>query len=121
VKKALKWVGIGLVTLLGTGMALSPSEPVTPPDKPSVVIETISATIVPTDIVIPTKMPTPKSVAVPTKAILQIKSRANRDYDCTDFVSHSEAQQFFIDEGGPNSDPHGLDRDLDGLACETLP
>jgi hypothetical protein len=121
VKKAFKWGGIGLVTLLGTGMALSPAEPVKTPDKPSVVIETISATIVPTVVLTPTQIPTFKTVSVPTKAILQIKTQAAREYDCTDFDSHSEAQNFFIDEGGPSSDPHGLDRDSDGLACETLP
>jgi len=43
------------------------------------------------------------------------------DYDCSDFSSHSEAQDFFESEGGPSNDPHGLDRDGDGLACETLP
>ncbi|MCR4324143.1 MAG: excalibur calcium-binding domain-containing protein [Candidatus Curtissbacteria bacterium] len=41
------------------------------------------------------------------------------DYDCSDFSSHSEAQDFFDSEG--YGDPHGLDRDGDGEACETLP
>ena len=43
------------------------------------------------------------------------------DYDCTDFSTQEEAQEFFEDEGGPGSDYHGLDRDKDGIACETLP
>lgn len=42
------------------------------------------------------------------------------DYDCDDFSSQREAQQFFEDEGGPASDYHNLDRDGDGLACESL-
>lgn len=42
------------------------------------------------------------------------------DYDCSDFGSVSEAQQFFEDEGGPYDDYHNLDRDGDGLACESL-
>lgn len=41
------------------------------------------------------------------------------DKDCTDFSTHSEAQNFFESEGP--GDPHGLDRDSDGIACETLP
>ncbi len=40
------------------------------------------------------------------------------DMDCGDFSSQSEAQSFFESEG--SGDPHGLDRDDDGIACETL-
>jgi micrococcal nuclease len=43
------------------------------------------------------------------------------DRDCSDFSSHREAQAFFEAEGGPGRDPHRLDGDSDGLACETLP
>jgi len=43
------------------------------------------------------------------------------DYDCSDFSTQEEAQEFFEDEGGPDDDPHNLDRDGDGVACETLP
>lgn len=42
------------------------------------------------------------------------------DYDCSDFGSQEEAQDFFEDEGGPWDDPHNLDRDGDGVACESL-
>ena len=48
-----------------------------------------------------------------------VKEYENRDYDCSDFSSHAEAQQFFEDAG--SGDPHRLDRDGDGLACEALP
>jgi hypothetical protein len=41
------------------------------------------------------------------------------DRDCGDFSTHDEAQVFF-DSQGPG-DPHKLDRDGDGVACETLP
>lgn len=40
------------------------------------------------------------------------------DRDCADFVSPASAQRFFLSAGGPNHDPHGLDRDGDGSACE---
>jgi len=43
------------------------------------------------------------------------------DYDCSDFSTQSQAQAFFESEGGPTSDYHDLDRDRDGVACETLP
>jgi hypothetical protein len=43
------------------------------------------------------------------------------DRDCGDFGSQREAQIFFLNQGGPNSDPHGLDSDGDGIACETNP
>lgn len=42
------------------------------------------------------------------------------DMDCTDFATQAEAQDFF-DSHDPAHDPHGLDADGDGVACETLP
>lgn len=42
------------------------------------------------------------------------------DYDCSDFDTQEEAQEFFESEG-VDEDPHNLDRDGDGVACETLP
>jgi micrococcal nuclease len=42
----------------------------------------------------------------------------NNDRDCSDFATQSEAQRFFEGEGGPGTDPHGLDADNDGIACE---
>ena len=42
------------------------------------------------------------------------------DYDCSDFSTQEEAQDFFEDEGGPDEDYHNLDRDADGVACESL-
>jgi hypothetical protein len=41
------------------------------------------------------------------------------DRDCADFASQAEAQRFFLANGGPGSDPHRLDRDHDGVACES--
>lgn len=43
---------------------------------------------------------------------------AQRDMDCSDFRSWREAQQFY-EESGPG-DPHRLDADNDGIACESL-
>jgi hypothetical protein len=44
-----------------------------------------------------------------------------RDYDCADFATQKEAQRFFKKNGGPAEDPHRLDSDNDGIACEHLP
>jgi len=44
---------------------------------------------------------------------------AFRDRDCSDFSSQAQAQRFFK-KHNPNRDPHGLDGDNDGIACEAL-
>lgn len=44
-----------------------------------------------------------------------------QDQNCDDFDNWEEAQAFFESEGGPESDPHGLDADDDGIACESFP
>ena len=49
------------------------------------------------------------------------RSSLTGDRDCDDFDYQSEAQEFFEEEGGPDDDPHNLDRDGDGEVCETLP
>jgi len=43
------------------------------------------------------------------------------DRDCGDFGSQAAAQNFYLDQGGPDSDPHRLDADSDGVACESNP
>jgi len=42
------------------------------------------------------------------------------DKNCEHFATKAQAQAFFIQEGGPSKDPHKLDADKDGLACEAL-
>nr|WP_267885375.1 excalibur calcium-binding domain-containing protein [Jannaschia rubra] len=46
------------------------------------------------------------------------KVDAGLDRNCADFTGGFEAQQFFMNNGGPARDPHDLDRDGDGYACE---
>lgn len=43
------------------------------------------------------------------------------DRDCSDFKTQKDAQDFFVSQGGPTSDPHKLDADRDGTVCESLP
>ena len=42
------------------------------------------------------------------------------DKDCSDFSTWRQAQNFYIKHGGPKRDPHHLDADRDGIACESL-
>ena len=41
------------------------------------------------------------------------------DRDCGDFSTQAEAQAFYEAAGGPESDPHRLDADDNGVACES--
>jgi hypothetical protein len=42
------------------------------------------------------------------------------DKDCSDFRNWRQAQNFYKKHGGPRKDPHRLDADHDGVACEDL-
>lgn len=44
---------------------------------------------------------------------------AFRDRDCSDFKSQHQAQRFY-ETHNPSRDPHRLDADHDGIACEDL-
>lgn len=48
-------------------------------------------------------------------------SASASDRDCSDFASQRAAQIFFLKHGGPRRDPHRLDGDDDGVACEDNP
>ena len=48
-------------------------------------------------------------------------AKATDEYNCDDFETQPEAQAFFEKAGGPSEDPHNLDGDDDGEACESLP
>jgi len=54
------------------------------------------------------------ALAVPTA------SAAAGDKDCSDFSTWRQAQNFYKQHGGPRYDPHRLDADHDGIACESL-
>lgn len=43
------------------------------------------------------------------------------DRDCADFPTQRAAQIFFLEQGGPGRDPHHLDGNRDGVACEGNP
>lgn len=53
-------------------------------------------------------------------ALTAIPASAEADKDCSDFSSWRQAQNFYKKHGGPRYDPHRLDADHDGIACEDL-
>ena len=52
-------------------------------------------------------------------ALLFIAAQRPNAYDCADFETQAEAQARF--EASKPGDPHYLDGDSDGKACELLP
>jgi LPXTG-motif cell wall-anchored protein len=49
-------------------------------------------------------------------------SGADGSYNCADFDTQTQAQNYYEGQGGVSGgDPDGLDADQDGRACETLP
>ena len=70
----------------------------------------------------PTATPTPVPVPTPTPEVSETSSggRGVRR-GCADFAAWWEAQNFYLDAGGPERDAYGLDRDGDGIACPSLP
>ena len=65
--------------------------------------------------------PSPTPTPTPTPTAISTATPSSPDRNCSDFDSWAEAQAFFEAEGGPESDPHRLDHDGDGIACESLP
>jgi hypothetical protein len=69
-----------------------------------------------------TPKPTAKPTAKPASYFKPAGWDGYSDVDCPDFDTHAHAQSFFKGTGGTTSnDPYRLDRDHDGVACETLP
>ena len=83
------------------------------PGAPAVAAE-LPATPTPTPTVVPEPTPvSPAYVGLPFEP-------AGPDRNCGDFASWWDAQNFYLAAGGPYIDPHGLDRNGDGTACESL-
>jgi excalibur calcium-binding domain-containing protein len=64
----------------------------------------------------PTKMLLPLTVGSISMLAFNPSSALALDYDCEDFASQEEAQEYLLP-----GDPYGLDGDSDGVACEDLP
>jgi endonuclease YncB( thermonuclease family) len=63
----------------------------------------------------------PTKVYVPPTTTSSVSTSSEGDKNCSDFATHAEAQSYFTSKGGsPSNNVDGLDRDHDGIACETL-
>ena len=67
----------------------------------------------------PTGVPSKPTPPPATQQQIQPAQPFN-DKDCGDFQTHAQAQAFFESQGGPAQDPHKLDRNKDGVVCESL-
>lgn len=56
------------------------------------------------------------SLVIGVAALLLAPAIAAADYDCADFATQEEAQEYLLP-----GDPYRLDADNDGIACEDLP
>lgn len=62
-----------------------------------------------------------KTAKTEAKTTARTEARTTaRDYNCDDFIDWEKAQDTYEHAGGPLIDPYDLDRDSDGIACETL-
>jgi len=87
-------------------------------------VSTADLTPTPTPATQPTTSatPTPTLAATPTPsdAVSLPYDPQGPDRDCKDFARWEDAQAFYLPSGGPSVDPHRLDGDNDGIACEAL-
>ena len=60
------------------------------------------------------------ALALIAAAVQPQPAAAFRDRDCADFSTQRQAQRFY-ENHHPRRDPHRLDADRDGFACEDLP
>jgi hypothetical protein len=88
-----------------------PSGPPPPQPPPSVPTSTTAPRAIPT----PTLPPSGGRCGTPRY------DPNGPDRNCSDFDTQREAQCFFEAAGGPARDPHRLDADGNGIACEALP
>ncbi len=66
----------------------------------------------------PTSQSTAPSASPPADLLYD---PAGPDRDCGDFDRWEQSQAFFLAAGGPETDRHRLDRNGDGIACQSLP
>jgi hypothetical protein len=107
---------------ISTNTALRPSSPIETAPLP-----TVTATILAASATVP---PHPTGATTTGEATREATGTTTAsagydphgpDRDCADFATQAEAQAFFEAAGGPERDPHRLDGDNDGVACEDLP
>jgi hypothetical protein len=92
----------------------TPEPTATPTDIPT---PEPSATPVPTAKPKPTDKPAPKPLAAP--ATSRLNTHGANLYNCSDFSTYDEALAVY--KANLPGDPNDLDRDNDGIPCESLP
>lgn len=115
------------VTIVPSATRLKPTETAVPTATPTPTAtntatptNTPTATSTPTATPTPTASPTPIIVSpLPTQAPVGCDCSSDT-YNCDDFSTHAQAQVCF-DHCLEHGDIHRLDRDDDGVACESLP
>ena len=110
--------GMALAAAGAWGVSAIQEDPVSPPAvyTQTVPTEEVEQVTQPVEIV-PTKA---NQAATTRRAEATIYSGySGGDRDCGDFSTHIDAQSFYESQGP--GDPHDLDRDSDGSACESLP
>ena len=86
--------------------------------RPSATPAAAPATVAPAAEVVISPTPTaPAMTPTPSGGVPRSSGAVVGDADCGDFLSHREAQLFFLENGGPIDDHYGLDTDKDGIAC----
>ena len=104
-----------------------PEEATPPPTPTPSEVPTESQQPLPQPTVVPSPTAVPTATAAPARPIGRRTGRPVRydpfgpDRDCRDFPTWAEAQDFYEAAGGPERDPHRLDGDGNGIACESLP
>lgn len=113
-------------TPTSTPTATSTPTPTATPTSTLTPTSTATATPTPTPTATPTPTPTPTPTATPTSTPIPASMNeevdipplpSDGDYDCSHFDTGRQAQAVYEQD---TSDPHGLDGDDDGEACESL-
>ena len=94
------------------------SRATTPQEHTSSPTPTAKRTVTPTPTVNPTPSPTPSPTPEDENEVNLPPLPSDGDYDCGHFDTHEQAQYVYERD---TSDPHRLDADNDGSACESLP
>lgn len=104
------------------GIPFSPGPSPVPAATPDPPLPTASPTHTPgpPPTASPTPTPRPPPELAPEVANVEQTPAAPTGFDCGDFASWTEAQEFYLASGGPEIDPHGLDADGDGIVCRSL-
>jgi hypothetical protein len=68
-----------------------------------------------------TPAPSAAPIGTPSAELAKVSSTTAPtllDRNCADFATQVDAQEFYIEAGGPDQDLHGIDPDHNGNACD---